>query len=100
MVDQTFAYVVVGETGEYSGAQIWYVRAFLARDRADQLTERLNSWCRAQKYSFEDMPVYRDYIKQNDHPPEDSHFQCDSTGTEYSVIAIPLEVAEQLSTPK
>lgn len=82
-------YVVGGDCGEYSDHCSWYVRIFLHKSAAEAFCERLNAWCRERKADV-------GCTNREEHPPEDPNFQTDYTGTEYSVVEVPLDVAETL----
>lgn len=85
-------HVVAGETGEYSDSTVWYVRAFTNKQRAEQFAEGLNQWCKDHACEMSDGSRYKGQDKPNDDP----QFQSDYTGTQYSVIEIPLDEAAKL----
>lgn len=76
-------YVVIGQTGEYSGHQLWHVKACRYKASADRLAAELNQWC-VDNGADNGLINIRDC-------PLDPQFQCDYTGTEYGVIEIPEE---------
>ena len=85
------AYLVGGDTGEYSDHCSWYVRICLDRATADALCERLNAWCKERGLAEE-----HSRWDGKEHPPEDPSFRHNYTGTWYSVAEIPLDVARTL----
>jgi hypothetical protein len=89
-MSEQHVHIVVGETGEYSDWQIWYVRAFVDKQAAETLSGKLNQWCR-------DNGCHESSGRQrNAKPPDDDQFRADYTGTTYSVMTLPLEVAATL----
>lgn len=93
------AYLVGGDTGEYSEHRSWYVRVFLVKAVADAFCEKLNAWCR-EKGCTESRGSIKESWESEDGksevPPDDPNFCVDYTGTMYSVAEIPLDVARTL----
>lgn len=93
------AYIVAGDTGEYSDHRAWYVRVFLDKERADALAKELNDWCKAHNCLTDDdsnSDIQR-YWEIKDHPPEDPDFVVDYTGTRYSVCEVPYEASKEFN---
>lgn len=90
------AWVVMGDTGEYSDHHSWYLKVFLHQEPADALCERLNAWCREKGCSTSGLPWEQRHGEKQMLPPEDPNFQNDYTGTMYSVMELPLEIAKTI----
>ena len=84
-------YIVCGDTGEYSDHCAWYLKAFTGKAEADALCARLNAWCKERGYDVK----ASEYNDQK--PEEDPQFRADYTGTAYSVMELPLEVAKDFN---
>ena len=90
------AYLLAGETGEYSDHRTWYLRVFLDKASADALCAKLNAWCLEHGYDKDS----NKHWEKKDHPIEDENFDVDYTGTSYSVCEIPLDSANLYTLPK
>lgn len=93
------AYVVAGETGEASDRRAWFIRAFLKEEAANELRDKFNDWCKERGF-YEPLPPHVRHWENKDRPPEDPNFHLDYTGTQYSVIAIPLGDVDKLPVHK
>jgi len=99
-------YVVTGETGEYSSWMTWNVSAYLDERAARARADELNKWCadrsiqhlpneqerarRDQMFGELNWWAYHMEIEKSG-CPLDPKFHCDSNGTIYSVVEIPLK---------
>ncbi len=91
--DVAKVYVVVGETDEYSDRQTWTVAAYLAEEQAETEAARLNMWCRENHVHITNRAyALRSRNRTDQKPSGDPGFQCDYTGTEYTVDAVELRV--------
>lgn len=90
------AFIVVGETGEYSDAQWWLVRAFDERGPAESFCKVLNDWlCENEISTAFDSKI--DHRKRRSLKcPHDPQFQLDYTGANYYVTEVPKGVIETL----
>lgn len=71
-------WIVFGSTGEYSDFREWWVCACLTEQRAKEICDELNEWCRIK--GFADGRNY-----DSDEKPElDPDFRADYSGTGYN----------------
>lgn len=85
-------WVVVGMTGEYSDKRTWTVAAYLEKEAAESLRDRLTEWVK-EKGLTSSRGEYN-YLNPLPKPDEDPNFGCDYTGVWYDVEEIPLRVEE------
>lgn len=90
-MDERMAYVVSGETGEYSDHCAWMVRVFYDRAEADQFCAELNEWLKTRGFEY-DGEHRHDYEAREaaGHPPGDPQLRIDYTGASYSVCEVPV----------
>lgn len=87
------AYILTGQTGEYSDYRSWTVAVYSNRDAADAEAKRLNDWCKA--HGLHDGSA--DYaVRYKIKPDGDPNFECDYTGTGYTVEEAELRDATTL----
>lgn len=91
------AYIVMGDTGEYSDHCSWYLKCFTDKAMAEGLCNRLNAWLKERGLDY-DSKGHRRYSLVEDRPPEDPDFRCDYTGSQYSILELPLEIAKRIKT--
>jgi len=82
-------YIVEGTTGEYDDRSEWPVHSFANEDKACQLAERLNAWCK-EKGCEPDGPNASNSFQNDQRPEEDPGFLCYYTGTRYYVYPVPF----------
>jgi hypothetical protein len=71
-------WVVYGSTGEYSDFTEWWVCACLTEERAKEITDELNTWCREKGFSSTSAGY------DSPKPDLDPNFRAYYTGTGYS----------------
>ncbi len=91
------AYIVSGDTGEYSDHRAWYVRAFLVEKEASDFCKALNDWCIEHGVNPRGDNVTNYSYNREIKPPNDPDFDTDYTGTTYWVIEVPLGMASEFN---
>ena len=74
------AYILSGQTGEYSDYRSWTVATYFDRSAAEAECKRLNDWCEANGLSKDN-----GWIHSHPTPEGDPNFRCAYTGTQYVV---------------
>lgn len=83
-------HIVIGQSGMYSGAAIWKVRAFTEQADAEALCDKLNAWCVAHGYNNDANNPWVTSESGSGTPAEDPHF-CYMWGCiRYTVEAVPV----------
>jgi len=81
-------YTIVGETGEYSDHQDWDVGAFMSKEAAYAICQKLNDWCKEKGVDSKGKGRNWSFLEK---PIDDPNFQLDYTGTKYCVVELPLK---------
>ena len=84
-------YVVMGYTGEYSDHEEWYVRAFMVKEKAETFAVECKRIYREALVRIGE-DKFPGFGKNEWRHPLDPGFTDSYTGTEYTVLEVPLEV--------
>lgn len=95
-------WLVVGETGEYSDHQYWFVGASPSKAKAESQAAFLNGELRRRKIHFEDENTYEGReMAGRGMKNLDPQFSIDYTGCRYTVVEVgELELADLAITPE
>ena len=97
----SMAYIVSGNTGEYSGFTCWYLKVFLSEAPAQEMTSKLNAFLKSKGWDRElyNKTLKIDFNGYDQEPgdvlnPDDPQLTFVSYGgEEYEVIEVPLDEA-------
>lgn len=86
-------HLVVGQTGEYSDHQEWFVSVFDGKEDADKFCAMLNDWCKEHGVHEDDFKA--DWEERHKLKcPHDPAFGCDYNGVSYYVAEVEKGVAQ------
>lgn len=83
------AYIVFGQTGEYSDRNEWMVKGFFDKSKADAYEDACMKWSHKHKQMFRDLPEEAQEALKKTSP--DPLFRCDYTGTDYYVAEVDID---------
>lgn len=87
------AFIIFGQTGEYSDRTEWAVRGYLNEERARQEVETLTARVGEVLVRFGDTPNWRYDPVEHDKVAKfvgDPDFQMDYTGTTYCIVEVDI----------
>ena len=88
-------YVIEGQTGEYSDSQHWLVAAYTDRSRAEAEVVRLTMLAKVAERFMGDSDSEEWRVAKGAAKAADPQFQCDFSGTIYSVL--PLNLVNEIN---
>lgn len=78
--------LVEGTTGAYEDSSTWVVRAFASETKAQELVDRLNTWCKDHDCHFDGAR----HVAPDGRPSEDPSFYSLGTGVNYTLQTVPF----------